>query len=90
MSHKKHDRRVRLRIDGEKRDFLVTQPPTRDYTILEELGAARRAAQAEADRAYQRWSTARSQEAYAAYRAAQDRADAAQDQLAVWARRCAA
>lgn len=81
---------MRLRIDGEKRDFLITGSSTRDYTLLEELSAARRSAQAEADGAYQRWSRRPTEEAYAAYRAAQDRADAAQDQLAAWARRCAA
>ena len=90
MSQEHRERRLRLRIDGEKRDFLITRPATRDYTVLEELSAARRAAQAEADQAYLRWTHAPSEDAYAAYRAAQDRADAAQDQLAAWTRRCAA
>ncbi len=90
MSEKHHERRMRLRIDGEKRDFLITGPSTRHRTLFEELSAARRSAQAEADRAYERWSRHPTDEAYAAYRAAQDRADAALDQLAAWARRCAA
>ncbi len=90
MSKDQRERRLRLRIGGEKRDFLVTRPSRRDYTLLEDLTSARRAAQAEADHAYQRWSGTPSEESYAAYRAAQDRADAAQDQLAAWARRCAA
>jgi hypothetical protein len=90
MSQNHHGKRLRLRIGGEKRDFLITGPSTRDYTLLEDLTSAWRAAQGEADRAYQRWSRAPSEETYAGYRAAQDRADAAQDQLAAWARRCAA
>ena len=81
---------MRLRIGGEKRDFLIVRSPTRDYTILEELCAARRAAQAEADRAYRRWTRVPRKERYVTYRAAQDRADAAQDQLATWCRRCGA
>ena len=89
MSQEQHERRARLRIGGEKRDFLIIRS-TRDYTLVEELSSARRAAQAEADRAYQRWTHAPSEERYVAYRAAQDRADAAQDQLAAWCRRCAA
>ncbi len=90
MSKDQGERRLRLRIGGEKRDFLITRPSRRDYTLLEDLTAARRAAQTEADHAYQRWSRKPSEETYAGYRAAQDRADAAQDQLAAWARRCAA
>jgi hypothetical protein len=90
MSQEQREKRVRLRIGGEKRDFLITRPSTRDYTVLEELSSARRAAQADADHAYHRWCRAPSDEAYAAFRAAQDRADAAQDQLAAWTRRCAA
>ena len=90
MSQKHQERRVRLRIGGEKRDFLIVRSRTRDYTFLEELSSARRAAQAEADRAYRRWTRAPSEERYVTYRAAQDRADAAQDQLATWCRRCAA
>ena len=90
MSKDQRSRRLRLRIGGEKRDFLIIRPSTRDYTLLEDLSSARRAAQSEADDAYERWSRSPSEETYAAYRAAQDRADAAQDQLAAWARRCAA
>ncbi len=90
MSQEQREKRMRLRIGGEKRDFLITRPSTRDYTMLEELSSARRTAQAEADRAYRRWTRTPNEETYAAYRAAQDRADAAQDQLAAWTRRCAA
>ncbi len=87
MSQNQHGRRVRLRIAGEKREFLITRSSARDYTLLDDLSSARRAAQVEADHAYQRWTRSPSEETYAAYRAAQDRADAAQDQLAAWSRR---
>jgi hypothetical protein len=50
--------------------------------MLEEFSFVRREAQAEADMAYEDWRCLRSGEAYAVYRAAQDRADAAQDDLA--------
>jgi hypothetical protein len=39
------------------------------------------AARAEANLAYDAWSRARTREAYAVYRAAEDRADAAEDAL---------
>jgi hypothetical protein len=55
---------------------------TRDYAMLEELSFVRREAQAEADQAYEDWLALTSRDAYAVYRAAQDRADAAQDDLA--------
>lgn len=90
MSHDGQAKRVRLRIGGEKRDFLLTRATPRSRGALDELNHARRTAQAEADRAYRRWSEKPTHETYAAYRAAQDRADAAQDQLAAWVRRCAA
>jgi hypothetical protein len=50
--------------------------------MLEELSFVRREAQAEANLAYRDWLQLRSRDAYAVYRAAQDRADAAQDDLA--------
>lgn len=50
--------------------------------MLEELSFVRREAQAEANVAYEQWRRLRSRDAYAVYRAAQDRADAAQDDLA--------
>jgi hypothetical protein len=58
--------------------------------MFEELSFARREAQREADLAYATWASAPGEIAYTVYRAAQDRADAAQDQLAEWARRTAA
>jgi hypothetical protein len=62
----------------------------RDFAILEELSFVRREAQAEANLAYEDWRELRSRDAYAVYRAAQDRADAAQDYLAVATDRIAA
>jgi hypothetical protein len=50
--------------------------------MLEEFSFVRREAQAEADEAYEDWKVLASATAYAVYRAAQDRADAAQDDLA--------
>jgi hypothetical protein len=62
----------------------------RDYALLEEFSFVRREAQAEADLAYEQWHGQLCRESYAVYRAAQDRADAAQDALAEWARGLAA
>jgi hypothetical protein len=90
MSQQQPSDRMRLRLGGEKREFVVTRPSQHDYAMFEELSFARREAQAEADVAYERWNTAHHDTAYAVYRAAQDRADAAQDQLADWCRRLAA
>ena len=57
-----------------------------DFALLEELRFVRREAQAEANVAYRDWIVQPNGDRYAVYRAAQDRADAAQDQLAMWAR----
>ena len=51
-----------------------------------ELTYVRREAQAEADLAYKAWCRLPGRDGYAVYRAAQDRADAAQDELATWVR----
>ena len=53
-----------------------------DYAILQELRFVRREAQAEANLAYEAWCRDPCRDCYAVYVAAQDRADAAQDQLA--------
>jgi hypothetical protein len=66
------------------------RPSERDYALLEEFSFVRREAQAEADLAYEQWHVYLCRESYAVYRAAQDRADAAQDALADWTRRLAA
>jgi hypothetical protein len=62
----------------------------REYALLEEYSFVRREAQAEADLAYDHWHMQPSKDSYAVYRAAQDRADAAQDDLADWSRALAA
>jgi hypothetical protein len=61
-----------------------------EYALLEEYSFVRREAQAEADLAYEHWRMMGSRQAYAVYLAAQDRADAAQDDLACFTRRLAA
>ena len=66
------------------------RPSVRDYALLEEFSFVRREAQAEADIAYEHWQVQLCRESYAVFRAAQDRADAAQDDLADWTRRVAA
>ena len=82
--------RALLSVDGENREFMVARSATHDYAVLEELRFVRREAQAEAEVAYEAWRRERGNDAYAVYRAAQDRADAAQDDLAEWAHRIAA
>jgi hypothetical protein len=51
-----------------------------------ELQYVRREAQAEAQLVYEAWCQLPGRDGYAVYRAAQDRADAAQDELAAWVR----
>jgi hypothetical protein len=65
-----------------KSSVAIGGPSTHDLAMLEELSFVRREAQAEADLAYADWRSLPSCDAYAVYRAAQDRADAAQDDLA--------
>ncbi len=75
-------RRARIRLSGDERVFEVTRPNTRPLGWQTDVGIARRRAQGEADAAYEVWNRERSADAYTAFRAAQDRADAAQDELA--------
>jgi hypothetical protein len=79
-----------LIVGGQQREFVMARSPAQEYALLEELRFVRREAQAEADLAYEEWRCKRSLEAYAVYRAAQDRADAAQDDLAQWVQKLAA
>jgi acyl-CoA reductase-like NAD-dependent aldehyde dehydrogenase len=65
-------------------DALVRWPEPTQHWVAAELRHVRRAAQAEADEAYEAWRHHPRRATYAAYRAAQDRADAAQDHLAQW------
>ena len=55
-----------------------------EHWITVELRDVWRAAQAQADEAYWHWRYHPGAAAYAVYRAAQDRADAAQEHLAQW------
>jgi hypothetical protein len=55
-----------------------------DAWALYELDYVRREAQADADLAYRDWCQFPGRDAYVVYRAAQDRADSAQDDLAAW------
>jgi hypothetical protein len=79
-----------LSVGGGQHEFVVARSPAHEHAMLEELCFVRREAQAEAELAYEAWGPGRSSEAYAVYRAAQDRADAAQDALADWAHHIAA
>jgi len=54
--------------------------------VLDELDYVWQHAQAEAELAYREWRRRLGAEAYVVYRAAQDRADVAQDALAQWVR----
>ncbi|HEU4656195.1 MAG TPA: hypothetical protein VFR97_01655 [Capillimicrobium sp.] len=71
----------------ELRDLLRDVPDTREIVIRPQhpagdaLAAAWRAAEEDATRALEAWRAHPGREAFAAFRAAQDRADAAQDAL---------
>lgn len=67
---------------GEDFELAVGSRLRHECAVFEELSFVRREAQAEAELAYEEWRTSPCSDAYAVYRAAQDRADAAQDQLA--------
>ncbi len=88
MSH--NARRASLEVCGERREFALAQPSTHDYAMLEELSFVRREAQLEANQAWDDWREEPSAESWTVYIAAQDRADAAIDELAAWARQLAA
>ncbi len=68
---------------GRDRTLASERPSAHDFAMLEEFSFVRREAQAEANLAYEDWRCVQSRDAYAVYRAAQDRADAAQDDLAL-------
>ena len=72
----------RATLSVEASDTVCLRPSTHAYALVDELSFVRREAQAEADIAYADWQLLASRDAYAVYRAAQDRADAAQDDLA--------
>lgn len=64
----------------DTRELVLRGPASGWYA--DELYAAWTAARAEANCAYEDWRSARGRGAYAAYRASEDRADAAQEALA--------
>jgi hypothetical protein len=64
-------------------DQAIASEPS-EHWVAAELHFVRLAAQAEADEAYADWRQHPGALAYAVYRAAQDRADAAQEHLAQW------
>jgi hypothetical protein len=75
---------------GEDFQPAHQQRSSREYALLEEYGFVRREAQAEADLAYADWQAESCRDRYLVYRAAQDRADAAQDDLACFTMRLGA
>jgi hypothetical protein len=86
-----NDMRKQLSSPRGAHASLVGNPPSvHDYAMFEEFSFVRREAQTEADLAYEDWRMDDSRDSYAIYRAAQDRADAAQDDLADWTRKLAA
>ncbi len=74
--------RALLKIEEAEGAAIELRPSVHEYALVEELSFVRREAQVEADEAYEDWKLLSSRAAYAVYRAAQDRADAAQDDLA--------
>jgi len=76
-------------VSRKHRESGAERPSIRGYAMLEELRFARLEAQREANLAYNNWSLHPSGDQYYVYRAAQDRADAAQDALALCARQLA-
>ena len=72
----------RRRGFGDDGGLVLRRHVPADATWHDRLWFAWDEAQLEAERAYEAWRVIRDRERYAAYRAAQDRADAAQDALA--------
>jgi hypothetical protein len=70
------------KLFAEKSALAVSSRMRHECALFEELNFVWREAQAEANLAYEAWRRSPCLEAYAVYRAAQDQADAAQDDLA--------
>ena len=85
MSAQDASRRL-ITFGDERREVDGSRPSIRDLAMLQELSFVRREAQLEANLAYEAWRARPRREGYTVYLAAQDRADAAQDQLAGWTR----
>ncbi len=67
----------------DTRELVLREPePADDQWRLDELRVVWSAARAEANLAYDAWRARGGREAYTVYRAAEDRADAAEDALA--------
>ena len=62
--------------------LVLSRPVPADASLRDQLWFAWDEAQLEAECAYEAWRVSSDKEGYAAYRAAQDRADAAQEALA--------
>jgi hypothetical protein len=75
---------VGFRVGSRPISIVLDMPEHAQHWVVGELRYLRRAAQDEAERAYEAWRNQPRGSTYAAYRAAQDRADAAQDHLAQW------
>src|SRR5215210_1391898 len=71
----------RSKLTARPADHLSRFDKEQGMRVLEELTFSWRRAQTEATAAYGDWRRGRDAKAYAIYRAAQDRADAAQDAL---------
>jgi hypothetical protein len=67
----------------EASELVFRRPVSAAASLSDRLWFAWDEAQLEADRAYEAWSLDGRTERYAVYRASQDRADAAQDALAL-------
>ena len=68
--------------------LVLRRTVSADVTELDRFWFAWDEAQLEAERAYEAWSIGGRDDRYVVYRAAQDRADAAQDALARYAAQC--
>lgn len=75
---------VRELLEGLVDPAAFVLAPVSSSWAVDELGFAWHAARAGAQRAYEYWQCNPGARAYAVYRAAQDRADAAQDAFARW------
>jgi hypothetical protein len=80
-----HDRHL-CGLTARPQALPAAAPPDTTPWVLPELQFVRLEAQREADLAYQDWARCPGRDGYVIYRAAQDRADAAHDELAAWVR----
>jgi hypothetical protein len=76
------DLRRLLELVDDTRELVLPPAPSRAAVPRDELFTIWSVARAEANVAYEAWCSSPGRAAYSAYRAAEDRADAAQDALA--------